>query len=462
MCKYSLLQSLAVVFVILIIILAESMFRSVLYSYAYHMILCQWLLLIILKGENVGTNQTGKKRKPILRKGESQHSEGKYQYRWTDDGGKRHSVYASTLEELRKKEEEIQQDQRDLIKPEARNVTLNDMFHLWKQLKRGLKDNTFQNYLYMYEQFVAPSFGRKRISTLLKSDVKRFYNTLSEERGLAVSTVDNIHTVLHQILDMAVDDMYIRRNPSDDVMREFKKAVELRSTKRRALTKQEQDLFLDYLRRTPQYQHWYPVFAILVGTGLRVGEAVGLRWCDIDLEHQIIDVNHTLVYYRHAVNGCYCNIHTPKTVNGIRQVPMLGFVKEAFLEENQRQKASGICCEATIDGYTDFIFVNRFGQPQHQGTLNKALRRIIRDCNDEIMQKNKKNSLFLPHFSCHSLRHTFTTRMCEAGLNIKVIQDVLGHADVSTTLNIYADATKRMKTSAFASFEDFMNAEAVF
>lgn len=161
----------------------------------------------------------------------------------------------------------------------------------------------------------------------------------------------------------------------------------------------------------------------------------------------------TLIYYRHAVNGCYCNVHSPKTANGVRQVPMLQFVKEAFQEEKQNQLVAGIRCEATVDGYTDFIFVNRFGQPQHQGTLNKALHRIIRDCNDEIMLKGQTNSTMLPHFSCHSLRHTFATRMCEAGVNVKVIQDSLGHADVSTTLNIYADATRDLKVSEFISFE---------
>ena len=117
---------------------------------------------------------------------------------------------------------------------------------------------------------------------------------------------------------MAVDDCYIRRNPSDNVLKELKQAVAMKHEKRRALTKQEQNLFLDYLHRTPQYQHWYPVFAIMIGTGLRVGEAVGLRWCDIDLDNGMIDVNHTLIYYRHAVNGCYCNVHSPKTLRRIR------------------------------------------------------------------------------------------------------------------------------------------------
>lgn len=398
-------------------------------------------------------NKRKDKDRIVLRKGESQRKDGNYDYRWTTRDGKRHSVYAKTLEELRAKEEEILRDKCDGIKTEARYVTINDVFEVWKQLKRGLKDNTFQNYKYMYEQFVKPDFGNTRVSQLKKSDVKRFYNMLADERALKVSTIDSIHTVLHQVLDMAVDDAYLRNNPSDNVLKELKQAHNFDTEKRKALTVAEQELFLGFLRRNHQYNHWYPIFAVMVGTGLRVGEVTGLRWCDIDLKENLIDVNHTLVYYNHAENGCYFNINTPKTKAGVRNVPMLEFVKQAFIEERKYQMANGIRCSVKIDGYTDFIFVNRFGAAQHQGTLNKALRRIIRDCNDEVLERNEENPVLLPRFSCHSLRHTFTTRMCEAGVNIKVIQDALGHSDISTTLNIYADVTKELKKKEFEGLE---------
>ena len=81
--------------------------------------------------------------------------------------------------------------------------------------------------------------------------------------------------------------------------------------------------------------------------------------------------------------------------------------------------------------------------------MNKAIKRIIRDCNDEALLKDEDVAVLLPHFSCHSLRHTFATRMCEAGVNIKVMQDTLGHKDISTTMNIYTEATKKLKTSEF-------------
>lgn len=102
---------------------------------------------------------------------------------------------------------------------------------------------------------------------------------------------------------------------------------------------------------------------------------------------------------------------------------------------------------------------NRFGQPQHQATLNKAIRRIIRDCNDEQLLKDENAKVLLPHFSCHSLRHTFTTRMCEAGVNVKVIQDTLGHKDISTTLNIYTDVTKELRRSEFEGLDSYFKNE---
>lgn len=127
-------------------------------------------------------------------------------------------------------------------------------------------------------------------------------------------------------------------------------------------------------------------------------------------------------------------------------------------EENLLSK----CSEVVVDGYRDFIFINRFGNVQHQGTLNKALRRIIRDCNYEVLDKNSgDDAVILPKFSNHSLRHTFTTRMCEAGVNIKAMQEILGHADAETTMDIYAEATKDLKKSELINFEDYFNRQKI-
>ncbi|MFR9252030.1 MAG: tyrosine-type recombinase/integrase [Oscillospiraceae bacterium] len=164
-------------------------------------------------------------------------------------------------------------------------------------------------------------------------------------------------------------------------------------------------------------------------------------------------------YYNHRdEKGCYFSINTPKTKAGEREIPMTEGVKQAFLMEREFQSQAEISSKSRVDGYDDFIFVNRYGDVQNQGNLNKALRRMMRDCNDEILEKYGADSdpVLLPQFSCHILRHTFATRLCESGANLKFIQSILGHADVSTTMNIYVDVTDALKKKEITAFDDYM------
>lgn len=395
----------------------------------------------------------------VLKEGEYQRTCGTYEYKWRDKRRNRHSISAVTLEELREKEIDVLRDVLDGVKADKNNLTINDLYNSWIQLKRGLKDNTFSNYKYMYTQFVEPDFGKNKLVDLKRSDVRGFYNFLAEERHIQVNTIDSIHTVLHQVLELGVEDDYLRYNPSDNALKELKKARNFETKRRRALTVPEQELFESFLSKQGQYHRWYPIFIIMLYTGMRVGEITGLRWCDIDLEDETISVNHTLVYYdKRDEERCTFSINTTKTKAGDRTIPMLPKVKDAFLMEKEYQEECGLRSKAVVDGYRDFIFVNRFGNVQHQGTLNKALRRIIRDCNYDVLDRDHSEDVtILPKFSNHSLRHTFTTRMCEAGVNIKAMQSILGHADAETTLDIYAEATKDLKKAELISFEKFFN-----
>lgn len=233
------------------------------------------------------------------------------------------------------------------------------------------------------EMFVKPTFGRRRSHKVLKSDVKRFYNTLADDKHLKVSTIDNIHNVLHQVFQVAVDDNYIRGNPTDRMLKELKVAHGHEIEKKESTLHGSAGTLINYIKETEKYQHWYPVFYIMLNTGMRVGELTGLRWRDVDFENGMISVNHTLVYYNHQDElGTYYSINTPKTDAGKREIPIVEGVREAFEMERKYQEENGIESKSRIDGYEDFIFVNRNGEVQHQGTLNKALKRIMRDCND--------------------------------------------------------------------------------
>lgn len=280
-----------------------------------------------------------KKRKDnknrILKDGEYQRPNGSYEYRWRDKRRKMNSIYAKSLVELREKENQIIKDSLNGLNV-TKKVSVDGLYQKWKLLKRGLKDNTFKNYQYLYEYFVSGQLGNVIITNLKKSDARSFYNYLAEERHVKVSTIDSIHTVLHQVLQVAVDDEHIFNNPSDDALKELKQSRTSGKKGHRALTLKEQQLFENFLENTSRYKDCYPVFITMLWTGLRVGEVTGLRWEDIDFESNTISVNHTLVYYDTRTNrGVTFTINNSKTKAGERTVPLLPRVKETLILQEE-------------------------------------------------------------------------------------------------------------------------------
>lgn len=384
-----------------------------------------------------------------LKTGEYQKADGSYEYRYTVFGHT-FSFYSKTLENLREKEAQITSRQNEFRKTYlGRTLTLDTLFDLWKQLKRGIRDRTFQHYCGTYQRYIMSSIGRQYVSSLKKSDIKRFYNYLADERRLQRGTIESVHTVLHQILQLAVDDELIANNPADNAVKELMRARSIDHRKPTVLTIAQQKMLIQFISESPVFSRWLPIITVFLGTGMRVGELTGLRWCDIDFQKLEIDINHTLVYYNKGGQHCTFGINDTKTPASKRVIPMMDSVQTAFLRERAYQAENGIFCQTNIDGYSDFIFLNRFGYPLQQNVLNKAFQRIIRDCNDQEFLKSDTPAVLLPHFSCHSLRHTFATNLASnPNISIKVAQYPLGHADVTTTLNIYSHCTEEMMENA--------------
>ena len=197
------------------------------------------------------------------------------------------------------------------------------------------------------------------------------------------------------------------------------------------------------------------MFTFFFGTGCRVGEVIGLRWRDIDFKSGSISINHNMIYRPDRNRKCYMQITTPKTSSGCRTIPMLPEVKDALMSEKMRQMREGFCM-TEIDGYNDFIFCNRFNMPYKPEMINKAIERIRTAYNEhetkQAIQENRTPHL-IRHFSVHNIRHTFCTRYCENESNIKVIQEIMGHSDITTTMNIYAEATESKKRESFSNLE---------
>ncbi len=221
---------------------------------------------------------------------------------------------------------------------------------------------------------------------------------------------------------------------------------------RHALTVEQQRAFMEYIANHPIYYHWWPMFTVLLGTGCRIGEALGLRWQDLDYDRRTISINHSLSYYQKSdTNKSVLRISKPKTEAGIRTIPMLDVVKDAFEMLYEEQLENGFN-ETEIDGMSGFIFCNRFGTVPNPQTVNHTIKRIANSYNsDEVVRakKERRDPIILPNFSCHHLRHTFCTRLCENETNLKVIQSIMGHRNIETTMDIYAEATEEKKQESF-------------
>lgn len=399
-----------------------------------------------------------------LQKGESQRSSDlTYIYAYTDPFGKRKFIYANDLRTLRDKEDRLKKDQLDgLDVYAAGNSTLNFVFDRYMSTKYELRKTTRSNYNYMYDHFVRDGFGKKKIGEIKYSDVRYFYYYLMNECNLQANTVDTIHTILHPTFQLAVRDDIIRTNPSNGVMAEIKKKSGKNKGIRHALTLEQQRAFMEYTANNPIYCHWLPLFTVLLGTGCRIGEIVGLRWEDLDFEAKVVHINHSVTYYPRegsTTRKSEFAVSLPKTEAGIRTVPMMDAVYEAFQEEYETQKENGFN-STVIDGMTGFVFCNRFGNIHNPQTVNRTIKRILENYNAEEVLKAKRERrkpIIIPHFSCHHLRHTFCTRFCENETNVKVIQAVMGHANIETTMDIYAEVTDMKKQEAIESLSQKLN-----
>ena len=405
----------------------------------------------------------------ILRQGERQREDGRYEYRYKDIKGNTRSIYSWKLVEtdkvpngkkssqsLRELEKQVRRDVEDELNSfTAHKTTLNAFFDSYIETKYELKQSTRTNYKYMYKKYVHDEIGVKDIASIKYSDIKKFYIHLIKDIGFKPASMEIIHTILHPIFTTAVRDGLIRINPTDGVMAEIKKSHDWEKPKLHALTESQQSAFISYISRNRKYLHWLPVFTVLLGTGCRVGEIVGLRWSDCDFDENLISVNHNLIYRLQDSGKCEYHITTLKSKSGIRIIPMLSEVKMALLQEKTNQLETGFN-QTMIDGYSGFIFQNRFGECLNAHCINRAIDRISRDYNNEeteTAEKEQREPELLPHFSAHNLRHTFCTRFCENETNLKIIQEIMGHADISTTMNIYNEATKEKKIESFANLE---------
>lgn len=406
----------------------------------------------------------------VLEKGEYQKDSGVYEYRYKDIHGKTRSIYSWRLtasdpqpkgkapcKPLRDMIQDINEDKHNNIDTfVAKTTTLNDRFDIYIEGKINLRRSTKQNYIYMYDKYVRDSVGRMKMCEINYSIIQRLYNDMITKYGFKPNSMESLHTVLNPIFDRAVWDNLIDSNPCPMAMKQIRASDAWVKEKKLPLTLEQQQTFMRFLESSPKYRHWLNILTVLLGTGMRIGECLGLTWSECQFKTGMIFVTHTLNYRKQEDGHCRHYVEfLPKTQAGIRSIPMFDEVRTALLEEKERQDRVGTA-DTVIDGVSGWVFTNRDGTVFKEKNINDAIERIYKAYNaseQEAAEREGREPFLLPHFTCHQLRKTFCTRLCESENRPKIVQAVMGHANISTTMDVYAEVEERAKKEAIVQLQ---------
>lgn len=370
----------------------------------------------------------------VLRFGESQRQDGRYTFKYKDSDGSVKFVYSWRLDKndrtpagkkrelsLREKEKQIEHDLFDHIVSNGGNYTVLELVKKYVSLKTGVRHNTEANYNFVISIIAKEEFGKLRIDKVHLSDAKGWLIKLQKE-GRGYSTIHSVRGVLRPAFQMAVDDDLIRKNPFNF---ELASVIVNDSVTREAITRKQEREFLSFIQADEHFSRYYDGIYILFHTGLRISEFCGLTIGDIDFKEMRINVDHQLQRKRDMTYV----VEPTKTTSGTRMVPMTKEVADCF----RRILANRINpkVEPMIDGYTGFLFLDKNEMPMVALHWEKYFKHIL----------DKYNSIYrvqLPKITPHVCRHTFCSNMAKSGMNPKTLQYIMGHSDISVTLNTYS------------------------
>ena len=378
----------------------------------------------------------------VLRAGESQRKDLIYQYRYTDIRGKRQTIYSSDLKELREKEKEIQKHLNDGIDYAAGQATVIALLERYIGLKQGVRYNTRVGYNFVLNLVKQEDFGYRQIGSIKVSDAQQWIIKLHKD-GRGYSTITSVRGVVKPAFQMACNEDIIRRNPFDFKLVDV---VPNDSKKRGAMTEEQQDLWMTFIREDKTYAKYYDEFVVLLGTGMRVSEFCGLTMNDLDFESRRIRVDHQLVRER---SGKYY-VEKTKTACGVRYIPMTDDVYQSLKNILARRKKVKV--KTIVDGYSGFILLDKDSKPKVALHIENEMRWAMKKYGKLHPDQP------LPNITPHVFRHTFCTNMANAGMDVKTLQYLMGHSDVGVTLNIYTHASYDRAAEQMAKLVDFRDA----
>ena len=240
------------------------------------------------------------------------------------------------------------------LDPTGKNMTVRELVNKYVTTKRGVKNTTRAGYKTVQKFLEKEPFGGKKISSIKTSDAKLFLIKLQEVDGKSYSSIHTLRGVLRPAFQMAVDDDVLIKNPFDF---QLVNVLVNDSVTREAITKEQMNKFLKFIKDDNVYWKYYDVVYILFHTGMRISEFCGLTLSDIDLENNIINIDHQLL--RDSNSKKY--IQSTKTNAGTRQLPIKDDVAECIrriIEDRPKVEF-----EKMLDGYTGFLCIDDNGEP---------------------------------------------------------------------------------------------------
>ena len=353
---------------------------------------------------------------------------GRRRQEWITVRGSRRDAEAKLTELLHKRNTGTEVD--------PRRITVKDYLRRWLRdyAEVNVSPSTYERYEEMIEHHVIPALGAYRLRALRPAHIQKAYQDFESAGGrrrkgepLQARTVKHIHAVFRQALRFAVQWQLLANNPSDAAAPPRAERKEMR-----ALNQEEAGRFLEEAGESP----YYPVFFVLLQTGVRIGEALAFRWQDIDLGRATASIVRTHRFF----GGQGIVAGPPKTPRSRRLISLSPETVRVLAEHRRIQLEHRLGLGPAYRD-NDLVFADDIGGPLYDSTVRRAFYAIVRRAG-------------LPRdLRIHDLRHTAATLMLANGVHVKVVSERLGHADIAFTLKTYGHVLPGMDESAAAMMD---------
>ncbi len=345
--------------------------------------------------------------------------EGRYKAGLREDGTAAYrSVYGKTYTECKNKLEEYT-SKALLPETKYKEYKFSEVLNRWLNANRiRLKGSTVRKYLYMMESHILPELGNRNVSTITSSVVNEFLdNKLKEGQlngngSLSASYVKTMAIIVEAALKYAI---------AEGICPPLKNPIYKPSIPKKELQVLTQDDQVYFEKMLMAEQNEVSLGTIIaLHTGMRIGEVCALMWDDIDLKNDIIHIRHTIARVN-STDGCHKTkliIDSPKTISSKRDIPISSSLKPILTVASEHTQSIYV-----VSNNNSFVGTRTFDY--------------------KYKQMLKRNNI--GEFNFHVIRHTFATRCIEVGVDVKTLSEILGHANVSTTLNTYVHPSMEIK-----------------